>query len=157
MFLEEVRALKLLKATHIKIEWVSCRVRRKMEVNRCYRSLGFGHMAANCRGPDRSRSCWRYGEEGHTAGSCTRQSQCYLCYAKEDEPRDDHIPGTIRCAAFREAAPKRKPLRGRIWSLCSSGVMDWWESRGVLSLVCISSAESHTTSYSGTVKDVFRV
>ena len=29
---EEARALKLLKATHIKIGWVSCRVRRKTEI-----------------------------------------------------------------------------------------------------------------------------
>ena len=65
LLLEEVRALKLLKATHIKIGWVSCRVRQKMKINRCYRCLGFGHMAGNCRAPDRSRSCWRCGEEGH--------------------------------------------------------------------------------------------
>ena len=66
--LEEAKALKLLKAAHIKIGWVSCRVRRKKELNRCYRCLGFGHIAANCRGPDRSRCCWRCGEEGHTVG-----------------------------------------------------------------------------------------
>ena len=29
VLLEEVRAIKLLKAAHIKIGWVSCRVRRK--------------------------------------------------------------------------------------------------------------------------------
>ena len=55
--MEEARALKLLKAAHIKIGWVSCRVRRKTEVKRCYRCLGFGHMAADCRGPDRNRCC----------------------------------------------------------------------------------------------------
>ena len=44
--LEEVRALTLLKATRIKIGWVSCRVRKKTEISRCYRCLGFGHMAA---------------------------------------------------------------------------------------------------------------
>ena len=54
--LEEARALILLKATHIKIGWVSCTVRKKTEISRCYRCLGFGHMAADCRGPDRSRS-----------------------------------------------------------------------------------------------------
>ena len=80
VLLEKARALKLLKVTYIKIGWVSCRVRQKMKINRSYRCLGFGHMAANCRGPDRSRSC---------------------CFAKEDKPRDDHIPGTIRCTAFR--------------------------------------------------------
>ena len=48
--LEEATTLKLLKATHINIGWVSCRVLRKTEINRCYRCLGFGHMATNCRG-----------------------------------------------------------------------------------------------------------
>ena len=68
--MEDARALKLLKAAHIKIGWVSCRVRRKTDVKRCYRCLGFGHMAADCRGPDRSRSCWKCGEEGYTARTC---------------------------------------------------------------------------------------
>ena len=71
--MEEARALKLLKAANIKIGWVSCRVRRKTEVKRCYRCLGFAHMAADCRGPNRSRNCWKFGEEGHTAGTCSLQ------------------------------------------------------------------------------------
>ena len=57
VLLEEAKALKLLKAAHIKIGWVSCRVCRKKELNRCCRCLGFGHIVANCRGPDRSRCC----------------------------------------------------------------------------------------------------
>ena len=100
MFLEYVWALKLLKATHIKIGWVSCRVRRKMKINECYRCLGFDHMVANYRRTDRSRSCWRYGEEGHGAGSCTRKSQFYVCFAKKDRPRDDHIRDILREAAY---------------------------------------------------------
>ena len=35
VLLEEARALKLLKDAHIKIGWVSCRVRRKKDFNRC--------------------------------------------------------------------------------------------------------------------------
>ena len=57
VLLEEARVLKLLKGAHIKIGWVSCRVRRKKKVNRCFRCLGFSHIAADCRGPDRSRCC----------------------------------------------------------------------------------------------------
>ena len=68
--MEEARALKLLKVAHIKIRWVSCRVRRKTKVKRCYQCLVFGHMAAECRGLDHSRSCWKCGEEGYTAGTC---------------------------------------------------------------------------------------
>ena len=33
--LEEARALKLLKTTHIKIGWICCRVRRKTVASRC--------------------------------------------------------------------------------------------------------------------------
>ena len=92
---EESRALKLLKAAHIKIGWVSCRVRRKMETNRCYRCLGFGHMAADCWGSDRCGSCWKFSEEGHTAGTCTRSPRCYLCTVKEEKPQVDYMPCTM--------------------------------------------------------------
>ena len=95
-----------VKTNDIKIEWVSCRVCRKTVANRCYRYLGFSHMAVNCRGPDRSRHCWRCGKEEHTARTCSRKPQCYFCPAREDKPRDDHIPGTMRCVAFREEALK---------------------------------------------------
>ena len=110
---QRARSLKLLKGAHIKIGWVSCRVRRKKEVRRCFRCLDFGHIAADCRGSDRSRCCWRCGEEGHLAGSCNGKLRCFLCAAKEEKPRNDHIPGTMRCAAFLEAAPNRKPQKGR--------------------------------------------
>ena len=64
---EDARALKLIKVTHIKIR-SHCRVRKKKVANRCYHSLGFGHMVADCRGLDKSRNCFWYGNEGHTAG-----------------------------------------------------------------------------------------
>ena len=100
----ETWALKFFRATHIKIEMASCRVRRQTVVDRCL----------DCREPDRSRSYWRCGKEGNTAGCCPRQPQCYLCTAREDKPRDDHISRTMRCAAFREAAPMREPSRARV-------------------------------------------
>ena len=107
--LEEARALKLLKMTYINIGWVCCRIRKKTERNRCYHCLGFGHMAVDCLGPDRSRSCWRCSEEGRVAGSCPGKPRCHLFVARVDKPRNDHIPETVRCAAFREAVPNRKP------------------------------------------------
>ena len=109
VLLEKARVLKLLKSVHIKIGWVFCKMRRKKEVIRCFRCLGFGHIAADCCGPDRSRSCWSCGEEGHVAGSCTGKTRCYLCATRMDKPQDDHIPWTTRCVEFQEAAPNRKP------------------------------------------------
>ena len=39
------------------------------------------HIAAECRGPDRSKRCWRCRVKWYTAGFCTRQPRCYLCTA----------------------------------------------------------------------------
>ena len=55
VLLEEAKALKLLKGAHIKIGWVSCRVRRKKEVNRCFRWLRFGHIAPEAIGEGSTR------------------------------------------------------------------------------------------------------
>ena len=96
VLLEETKALNLLKGAHIKIGWVSCRVRRKKEVNRCFRCFGFGHMSADCRGLDRSRCCWICGEERHLAGSCTGKPKCFLYAARKEKPQNDHVPGTMR-------------------------------------------------------------
>ena len=99
--LKETWAFKLLKATHIKIGWVSCRVRKKTVAEWCYCCLGFGHMATDYRGPDRSSIFWRCGKEGH-AGSCSKKPQYYLYGAREG------IPGTMRCAAFLRGSPEEE-------------------------------------------------
>ena len=44
VLLEERWSLKLLKATHIRIRWVSCRVLRKKVLDQCYHCPGFGHI-----------------------------------------------------------------------------------------------------------------
>ena len=58
MKLEELRAVKLFKATHIKTGWDSCRVQRWTAGIKCCRCLGFGHLAAQCGGTNRSMSYW---------------------------------------------------------------------------------------------------
>ena len=55
--MKQAPVMMLLKETHIKIGWVYCRVRRMTKVKRLLHCLGFGHMAADCRGPDGSRCC----------------------------------------------------------------------------------------------------
>ena len=87
---------------------------KKTVADQCYHCFGFGHMAADCQGPDPSRSCGRHVKEGHTAGPCSKKPQCYLYAARKDKPRDDHILRTTHYAAFCEAASKRKLSRGRV-------------------------------------------
>lgn len=106
--LREELAARLIRTGHLKVGWVSCRVRKKAEATKCYRCHGYGHLAAQCEGPDRTKCCWRCGQEGHKAGSCNGKPQCYLCAGKEGGPRTDHLPGTMRCLSFREAAAQRR-------------------------------------------------
>ena len=94
VLLEVARALKLLKGAQIKIGWVSWRDRKKKEMNRCFRCLGFGHIAANCRGLDHSRCCWRCGEDGHLAG--------------RSRPRDNALRGFSGGSPQKEAVKSRK-------------------------------------------------
>ena len=106
--LKGARDLRLLKANYIKIEWLSCMVRRRAVASRCYRCLGFGHMAAQCGDPDRSRCYWKCGAKGHTAAVWMGKLQSYLCAQKEKNSRTDQLSKTTRCAAFQEATLERK-------------------------------------------------
>lgn len=54
----------LLKLRKIKIGWVSCRIRERLEVVRCFRCQGFGHRVGDCKGPDRTNLCRACGKTG---------------------------------------------------------------------------------------------
>ncbi|CAB0043928.1 unnamed protein product [Trichogramma brassicae] len=52
-------AAEALKLGHLRVGWVSCRVRERAEASRCFRCWEFNHVAARCAGPDRSKLCYR--------------------------------------------------------------------------------------------------
>lgn len=95
-------ATKLLETGRIKIGFVSCRVRARLVVPRCYKCLGYGHLRTDCTGPDRHDCCWKCGSADHKAGACTETPACFLC-TPQGGGGVAHVPGTARCAAFRAA------------------------------------------------------
>ena len=63
--IEEEVAARLLESARICIGWISCRLRQREQITRCFKCLGFGHESRTCKGPDRSTQCYRCGSEEH--------------------------------------------------------------------------------------------
>ncbi|XP_014217572.1 zinc finger protein GIS2-like [Copidosoma floridanum] len=90
----------LEKRDHIRLGWVNCRVHQKFTVERCFRCLGFGHIARQCVGPDRTGVCWRCGEKGHVARNCSKKEvSCFLCENVVPKLDTRHVAGTAGCRA----------------------------------------------------------
>lgn len=94
-------ANKALAAGKVRIGWVNCRLRGKPDLKRCYRCLGYGHHAKDCKSEDRSEHCYRCGEKGHKAKDCSSEPECMLCKGSGHSAK--HSTGSIRCPAFQLA------------------------------------------------------
>jgi len=107
--LSEKHANKLLSLQHLRVGWVSCRLKRRVVVQRCFRCLGYGHSSRNCGGPDRSANCLRCGGQDHKRKDCTSTLSCFLC--KETGSSGGvhgHMPGSGQCGVFRAALEQAK-------------------------------------------------
>ena len=92
---------KLISKGRLKIGWSDCRVRRRIELQRCYRCHCFGHPARRCTGPDRSTLCMVCGVSGHKAASCKAAPKCAYCDNKKDM-NANHRTGSGVCPGFRK-------------------------------------------------------
>lgn len=94
----------LIEASRVRIGWVICRVRERINVTRCFKCFGYGHIQANCGGPDRSEQglCRQCGEAGHKKIDCkTKEPKCFLC--SDGNFIIKHVAGSRGCRAFRDA------------------------------------------------------
>ncbi|XP_039233235.1 uncharacterized protein LOC120322245 isoform X3 [Drosophila yakuba] len=91
-------ASKILAEQRIKIGWTRCRVKRCLDIKRCFKCFGVGHVQNNCNGPDRRDLCIRCGESGHKMKTCTKAPRCCIC-ASENRSDVGHLPGTANCSS----------------------------------------------------------
>jgi len=89
-----------LASTRLRVGYVNCRVRRKIEVKKCFKCQGYGHTRDQCTSTDQSNLCWKCGTDGHKARECTREARCFLCSA---EASNDHALGSFKCHVYRRA------------------------------------------------------
>lgn len=98
-------ARKALSVGLLKVGWVRCRLRERVNITKCYRCLEFGHLARHCRSEvDRSKMCRRCGKDGHLAKDCKEEPKCMFCKDKGSDWK--HIAGSGRCPLFRSALSK---------------------------------------------------
>ncbi|XP_062557394.1 uncharacterized protein LOC134222268 [Armigeres subalbatus] len=101
--LPETAANMALAVGKLTVGWSKCPLKTASPVNkqaeRCYKSLGFGHRAGACKGPDRSNMCWKCGEIGHSAKDCRQRPKCTL------EDGNDHQTGGYKCPVLLVSEP----------------------------------------------------
>ncbi|KAK9731911.1 Zinc knuckle [Popillia japonica] len=86
----------LIKLGKVKIGWVGCRVRERVEITRCFKCLEFGHRRHECKGADKSNLCLKCNQPGHKAKDCQGKDFCPAC-------RDTgHPADSTKCPKFRE-------------------------------------------------------
>lgn len=88
-------AERLLRRGRVRIGWVHCRIKKWINVVRCYKCLEFGHIASVCKGMDRSDECRNCGRTGHKAKECENKSYCRSCKCQ------DHRADSSKCPRFR--------------------------------------------------------
>jgi hypothetical protein len=89
----------IIQGGRLRVGWVSCRVRSRAHLPRCFKCREYGHMAADCRSTvDRSKACNRCGTDGHKAANCCNMAFCPACQSTGKAP--SHWIGSRGCAAL---------------------------------------------------------
>lgn len=95
--MEEEEECRLVSRGTITVDLVRCNVERRVNVNRCKKCWSYDHRREECSGPDRSKACFKCGQEGHVSKECEARMKCVLCET------DEHKQGTLMCPAYRKA------------------------------------------------------
>lgn len=101
-------ANKALRVGKIKVGWCVCPLSISQQPEVCYKCQEYGHLARNCKGPDRSKLCRRCGEEGHKAQDCSKPPKCLICANAEN---NNHPTGGRRCPAFKQVSGTKSQWR----------------------------------------------
>ncbi|CAH1107122.1 unnamed protein product [Psylliodes chrysocephalus] len=60
---DEELAEKLLSEGRLRLGWLNCPIRDRVEIPRCYKYQQFGHLREECKGEDREGDCLRCGQK----------------------------------------------------------------------------------------------
>ncbi|CAB0044864.1 unnamed protein product [Trichogramma brassicae] len=124
-------AATALKLGHVRIGWVnaaSVLARRLRAATRCWSP---GHVAARCKGPDRTELCYRCGQKGHQAKDCKGQPSSTSITARL--PRTCFATPSAGCASTWPscASNTRTLLHPHTWLADANGQAAIWVHGGI--------------------------
>lgn len=99
---EESAAALVMSKARIKLGWVNCRIRSRLTVLRCFMCPGYGHQSMACKGPDRSKLCFRCGKSDVKIKDCSEIPRCFL-YSEQQGTSDswNHVAGSENAAPLK--------------------------------------------------------
>lgn len=88
---------RLVQIGALRIGWTSCRVKEKINIDRCINCLQISHHSSKCKEPKAAEvKCLRCAESGHIAKDCVNERYCVKCEVK------GHRNDTYACPHYRE-------------------------------------------------------
>lgn len=97
-------AIKLDAESRIRIGCTYCKIKRALNLIRCFRCHDFGHMSYTCTAKMKERElCRRCGCEGHQINDCKSKRCCILCIRKGiPDERAEHVAGAANCPEYKK-------------------------------------------------------
>uniref|UniRef100_A0A6P7GSY4 Uncharacterized protein LOC114346031 n=1 Tax=Diabrotica virgifera virgifera TaxID=50390 RepID=A0A6P7GSY4_DIAVI len=76
---DEDIAARLIRIGFIRVGYISCTIKEKIRIARCYKCMEYGHRRSECKN-EVLKGCIRCGEEGHTVNDCPEEGhKCINC------------------------------------------------------------------------------
>ncbi|KAJ8911493.1 hypothetical protein NQ315_010865 [Exocentrus adspersus] len=105
--MKRAAGLRVINRGKIKIGWINCRVRKRVNLLRCFRCHLFGHRKDDCKEKDRSNLCLKCLKSGHTAKDCNNIPACVVCNM------EGHRADQTKCPAYRKLIRQRTKLKSQ--------------------------------------------
>ena len=96
----EVDAWSLLGLGRLMVGWMNCCIHEQVEVARCFRRQGYGHVSRGCTLPGRKDACWMCWGPSHVTKECKAPPRC-VNIADRCEKDVGHASGSGSCPVFR--------------------------------------------------------
>lgn len=91
------QVMPLIRRRKVRLGWIKCGIRKRVDITRCFRCLEYGHKTRECTAQvDRSKDCIKCGEPGHKGKECTNKDRCTICCS------EGHRTDQIKCPHFKK-------------------------------------------------------